>query len=87
MLAQIQHAIMERGKENFGKSFSSSNVVVVNKPKVKEVHESRGLSKERQLREFRGMNGLCYTCGESLSQYIRPNIQKGYNSVECSVSR
>ncbi|GJN20898.1 hypothetical protein PR202_gb08332 [Eleusine coracana subsp. coracana] len=65
LLATIQQEIQDRGKLKGNKSgFSPKTGVQTGKLEAKQSTPIGDLSKERQLREFHRINGLCYACGK-----------------------
>lgn len=64
-LALMQEVIQERGRFKSGRgTYSAKQTVSASKFDTKVLVPSSYLSKERQLREYRRANGLCYSCGE-----------------------
>jgi hypothetical protein len=65
VLAQTQHDILEQAKgKGQRQPFHNKQVVVGFKGEGKQPPVGGDLSKERQVREFQRLNGLCYACGE-----------------------
>jgi hypothetical protein len=65
LLAHIQQEVIEMNKAKFQKNFPGDKVMVntgKGDPRARVV--SHDLAKERQLRYFRRLNGLCFGCGE-----------------------
>ncbi|KAK3118794.1 hypothetical protein QOZ80_9BG0707950 [Eleusine coracana subsp. coracana] len=63
-LAQLQHDILERTKFKSNKGSYASKMASQPKLEVKQGNPVQDLSKERQIREYRKLHGLCYACGE-----------------------
>jgi hypothetical protein len=65
VLAQTMHDILEQDKgKGQCQSFHNKQVGVGFKGEGKKPPVGGDLSKERQVREFQRLNGLCYACGE-----------------------
>jgi hypothetical protein len=64
LLAQVQQLIMDRSKSKFSKPVMTNRSGGTGRSEGKGGLESGNWSKERQLKEYRRVNGLCYTCGE-----------------------
>jgi hypothetical protein len=66
LLARIQQRVVERGRAKLpkGTGFYKS-LTNVNRQEVKSAHSSTSnLWKERQLRDYRKLHGLCFHCGQ-----------------------
>jgi hypothetical protein len=65
ILAHIQQEILEKNRLKMQRSITANKAVGSNlKTDNKGGFILGDLTKERQLREFRRANGLCFTCGE-----------------------
>jgi hypothetical protein len=64
LLAQVQQEIMDRSRSRFSKPVMTNRSGGTGRSEGKGGLESGNWSKERQLKEYRRVNGLCYTCGE-----------------------
>jgi hypothetical protein len=65
LLAHIQQEVIEMNKAKFQKNFPGDKVMVnTGKGDPRAGVVSPDLAKERQLRYFRRLNGLCFGCGE-----------------------
>jgi 5-methylcytosine-specific restriction endonuclease McrA len=65
LLAKIQQMIVERGRLKGSKSGAATRMGhVVSKPDTKMSTSTGPLWRERQLRDYRKANGLCFYCGE-----------------------
>jgi hypothetical protein len=69
MLAQIQQQVVDKGKFRQAKQGASkaSSVSSNNKEKSSQIAPTNSLWKERQLRDFRHANNLCYFCAEKFN--------------------
>lgn len=78
LLAQIQQEVVEMNKMKFLKGFRSSKVSVnTMKGDHKTSETSLELTKERLLRDFQGLNRLCFGVERSMSQDTKLSVQKG----------
>jgi hypothetical protein len=65
LLAKIQQRIVERGKAKYQKSYGQSRVTTQQgRTDSKSTTPNTSLWRERQLRDYRKTNGLCFYCGE-----------------------
>jgi hypothetical protein len=65
LLAKIQQRIVERGKvKNHKQPPLFRAATSYNKPDSKNLTSSNNLWRERQLRDYRKANGLCFFCGD-----------------------
>lgn len=63
LLAKIQQQVADKNKQK-GLRNSNWNKTPNAKPEVKGAQPTNALWKERQVRDFRKANGLCFYCGE-----------------------
>lgn len=64
-LAKIQQHVLEKGKNRYSKSLALQRPNATNtRPDNKPMPVNTPLWKERQLRDFRRANNLCYFCGD-----------------------
>jgi hypothetical protein len=64
MLAKIQQQILERSKPKHTRLPTAKTHTIATKSKGVQNTLSATLWKERQLRDFRRANNLCYFCGD-----------------------
>jgi hypothetical protein len=65
LLADIQQETLDKSKfKSFKQPYQSKDKASSSKGDGKQQGTTPDLSKERQLREYRKLNGLCYACGE-----------------------
>ncbi|WVZ78969.1 hypothetical protein U9M48_026604 [Paspalum notatum var. saurae] len=64
-IAKIQQRLLDRNRAKFGKSTKPSHVA--GKADIKTTTPSTSFWKDRQLREYRRTNGLCYHCGDKFT--------------------
>jgi hypothetical protein len=63
-LAKVQQMVLEHSKPKFNKSTPQHKQYHQPKCESKQNMQSSLLWKDRQLRDYRKANGLCYSCGE-----------------------
>jgi hypothetical protein len=63
-LAKVQQMVLDRSKPKFSKPTSQHKQYHQPKADSKQNGQSSLLWKDRQLRDYRKANGLCYSCGE-----------------------
>jgi hypothetical protein len=76
-------AIVDKGGMKFPKQHVVGRLGGGNRAEGKGV-EAGGWSKERQLKEYRRANGLCFTCGEKFEPGHQARCQRG-NTVQLHV--
>lgn len=65
LLAQIQPEVLDRNKFKGQKQTTTAKFQgFPNKMENKGGYQASDLAKERQVREYRKLNGLCYACGD-----------------------
>jgi hypothetical protein len=64
LLDKIQQQLLERTKSRPGKVLSAKSVVLPIRQESSQTNCSNILWKERQLRDYRRVNNLCYFCRE-----------------------
>lgn len=64
MLTRVQQHVLEKAKLKVPRTFATNKSVLQNKVENKPGQNASGLWKERQLRDFRRANNLCYFCGD-----------------------
>jgi hypothetical protein len=63
-MARIQSEIAEKNRQKFQKMAESGKAVEAMGKWENSSRYTSNLFKERQLREYRRLNGLCFTCRE-----------------------
>jgi hypothetical protein len=77
LLAQIQQEVVEMNKAKFQRNYLGGKVMVnTAKGDPRAVTGPVDLAKERQLRDFRRLNGLCFGCGEKYEPGHQDKCQK-----------
>lgn len=64
ILAKIQQRVIERGKAKYTRPTTQYKQYTAPKPDNKAPAQPHTLWKDRQLRDYRKANGLCFSCGE-----------------------
>lgn len=65
LLAQTQQEVLERGKMKVTRPYVGGRMLNTGvRGEGRAQTGGADLSKERQMREFRKLNGLCYACGD-----------------------
>jgi hypothetical protein len=78
LLAQIQQEVVEMNRAKFQKKIQGSKVIVnAGKGDTRAGVGSSELAKERQLRDFRRLNGLCFGSGEKYEPGHQAKCPKG----------
>lgn len=76
VIAKIQQKVLDRNKhKNQRGNFSASRTETIPRPDARSSQSSSPFWKDRQLRDHRKLNGLCFKCGEK--------YEPGHNEV-CS---
>jgi len=75
LIARIQQKVLDRGKHKYQKAPILTKPTTQLRTETKPNPASGTLWRDRQLRDYRKANGLCYTCGEK--------FEPGHNEV-CS---
>jgi hypothetical protein len=64
ILAKVQQRMLDRSKPKFARTTNQYKPYNTRKPKTKPATPPTLLWQDRQLRDYRKANGLCYSCGE-----------------------
>ena len=63
-IARIQQGMLERSKARYNRTNSQVRTYGPPKTEYKQPQQISTLWKDRQLRDYRKANGLCFSCGE-----------------------